>query len=109
MAERFVNTFKRDHVARMDLSDAQTVLEQLPRVFGHFSEVRPHSSLKMRSPREFGRQQAAGADQALCCQQGGAGTPGQHHSCRSRPLKLPTIVSSVCVPRREKRSSTAFS
>ncbi|WP_165953976.1 integrase core domain-containing protein, partial [Pseudomonas aeruginosa] len=68
MAESFVNTFKRDYVARMDLSDAQTVLAQLAAAFEHFNEVHPHSSLKMRSPREFRRQQAAGAEQALYCE-----------------------------------------
>ena len=63
MAESFVNTFKRDYVARMDLSDAATVLAQLPAAFEHFNEVHPHSSLKMRSPREFRRHQAAQARQ----------------------------------------------
>ncbi|OBY86645.1 hypothetical protein ACM14_04125 [Delftia sp. JD2] len=65
MAESFVNTFKRDYVARMDLSDAQTVLAQPPAAFEHFNEVHPHSSLKMRSPRELRRQQAAGADELI--------------------------------------------
>ena len=65
MAESFVNTFKRDYVAHMDRRDARTVLEQLSAAFEHFNEVHPHSSLKMRSPREFRRQQAALADQAL--------------------------------------------
>lgn len=74
MAESFVNTFKRDYVARMDLRDARTVLAQLPAAFEHFNEVHPHSSLKMRSPREFRRQQAAqgrqepSTDQALYCE-----------------------------------------
>ena len=68
MAESFVNTFKRDYVARMDRRDARTVLEQLPAAFEHFNEVHPHSSLKMRSPREFRRQQVALADQALYCE-----------------------------------------
>lgn len=58
MAESFVNTFKRDYVARMDLRDAATVLAQLAAAFEHFNEVHPHSSLKMRSPREFRRHQA---------------------------------------------------
>lgn len=49
---------KRDYVARMDLRDARTVLAQLPAAFEQFNEVHPHSSLKMRSPREFRRQQA---------------------------------------------------
>ena len=61
MAESFVNTFKRDYVARMDLRDALTVMAQLPAAFEHFNEVHPHSSLKMCSPREFRRHQAAGA------------------------------------------------
>jgi transposase InsO family protein len=47
----------------MDLSDAATVLAQLPAAFEHFNEVHPHSSLKMRSPREFRRHQAAKARQ----------------------------------------------
>ena len=59
MAESFVNTFKRDYVSRMDLRDAPTVMAQLPAAFEHFNEVHPHSSLKMRSPREFRRLQAA--------------------------------------------------
>ena len=58
MAESFVNTFKRDYVSRMDLSDMRTVLAQLPAAFQHFNEVHPHSSLKMKSPREFRRQRA---------------------------------------------------
>ena len=74
MAESFVNTFKRDYVARIDLSDTATVLAQLPAAFEHFNEVHPHSSLKMRSPREFRRHQAALArrstvkDAALRCE-----------------------------------------
>lgn len=63
MAESFVNTFQRDYVARMDLRDAATVIAQLPAAFEHFNEVHPHSSLKMRSPREFRRHQAAQARQ----------------------------------------------
>ena len=59
MAESFVNTFKRDYVSRMDLTDAPTVMAQLPAAFEHFNEVHPHSSLKMRSPREFRRLQTA--------------------------------------------------
>jgi putative transposase len=59
MAESFVNTFKRDYVSRMDLTDAPTVMAQLPAAFEHFNEVHPHSSLKMRSPREFRRLRAA--------------------------------------------------
>ena len=58
IAESFVNTFRRDYVSRMDLTDAATVLAQLPAAFEHFNEVHPHSSLKMRSPREFRRQRS---------------------------------------------------
>lgn len=57
IAESFVNTFRRDYLSRMDLTDAPTVLAQLPAAFEHFNEVHPHSSLKMKSPREFRRQQ----------------------------------------------------
>lgn len=57
MAESFVNTFKRDYVSRMDLADAATVMNQLPAAFEHFNTVHPHSSLKMRSPREFRQHQ----------------------------------------------------
>jgi len=63
MAESFVNTFKRDYVARMDLTDARTVMAQLPAAFEHFNEVHPHSSLRMCSPREFRRHRAAHARQ----------------------------------------------
>ena len=53
MAESFVNTFRRDYLSRIDLSDAITVMRQLPAAFEHFNEVHPHSSLKMKSPRQF--------------------------------------------------------
>ena len=56
MAESFVNTFRRDYESRMDLTDAPTVLAQLAAAFEHFNDVHPHSSLKMRSPREFRKQ-----------------------------------------------------
>jgi putative transposase len=58
MAESFVNTFRRDYLSRMDLADAVTVLDQLQSAFEHFNEIHPHSSLRMRSPREFRRQRA---------------------------------------------------
>jgi transposase InsO family protein len=82
MAESFVNTFKRDDVAHMDLRDAQTVMAQFPATFEHFNEVHPHSLLKMRSPREFRREQAASVrqepsmEQALYCDEDGAGSTG---------------------------------
>ena len=56
IAESFVNTLKRDYVSRMDLTDALTVMRQLPAAFEHFNECHPHSSLRMKSPREFRRQ-----------------------------------------------------
>ena len=56
MAESFVNTFRRDYESRMDLTDAPTVLAQLAAAFEQFNEFHPHSSLKMRSPRQFRRQ-----------------------------------------------------
>jgi len=64
MAESFVNTFRRDYESRMDLADAPTVLAQLAAAFEHFNEVHPHSSLNMKSPREFRRQQAEQMRQA---------------------------------------------
>ena len=45
---RFVNTFKRDYVSRTDLSDARTLLAQLPAAFEYFNEIHPHSSLNNR-------------------------------------------------------------
>lgn len=94
MADSFVNTFQRDYVARMNLRDARTVLAQLPEVFEHFNEVHPHSSLSMRSPREFRRQQAGGADQRFVANRAGRGKQGQHHLSHLRPetlvLKAPT-------------------
>jgi len=70
MAESFVNTFKRDYVSRMDLADAATVMRQLPAAFEHFNVIHPHSSLKMRSPREFRqhRQRAAQTEHSLYCE-----------------------------------------
>ena len=53
MAEAFVKTFKRDYVARMDRSDAISVMRQLGAAFEHYNDVHPHSALKMMSPRMF--------------------------------------------------------
>jgi putative transposase len=82
MAQSFVNTFKRDYVSRMDLSDARTVLAQMPAAFEHFNEVHPHSSLKMKSPREFRRQRverlrrAQPGEPALHCEYAASGIAG---------------------------------
>ena len=62
-----------DYEGRMDLRDVKTVLAQLSSAFEHFNEVHSHSSLKMRSPREFRRQRAKqvrrepSTDQAVYC------------------------------------------
>lgn len=40
----------------MDLSYARTAkMAQLPAAFAHCDKMHPHSSLKMKSPREFRR------------------------------------------------------
>jgi len=57
MAESFVKTFKRDYVYLNDVSDAETVLKQLPAWFEDYDEVAPHKGLKMNSPRMFRAQQ----------------------------------------------------
>jgi putative transposase len=57
MAEAFVNTIKRDYVQGADLSDAQSVLRQLPGWIQDYNESAPHSSLGFLSPKEFRAQQ----------------------------------------------------
>ena len=52
-AESFIKTFKRDYVYMNNLSDALTVLEQLPIWFEDYNEKHPHKGLKMMSPREY--------------------------------------------------------
>jgi transposase InsO family protein len=56
MAESFVKTFKRDYVQMNLLHDARTTMEQLPQWFDDYNENHPHKGLKMKSPREFRRQ-----------------------------------------------------
>lgn len=53
MAEAFVRTIKRDYVSVSPLTDAATVLRQLPFWFEHYNTVHPHRALGYRSPREF--------------------------------------------------------
>jgi putative transposase len=53
MAESFVKTFKRDYVHMNILTDAITVMKQLPIWFGDYNENHPHKGLKMKSPREY--------------------------------------------------------
>jgi transposase InsO family protein len=59
LAEAFVKTFKRDYVCFGDLTDAKTVMSQLPRWFEDYNEKAPHKALKMLSPREFIKQKLA--------------------------------------------------
>jgi putative transposase len=53
MAEAFVKTIKRDYVYVSDLSDAETVMGQLPLWFKDYNENAPHKGFKMRSPKQF--------------------------------------------------------
>jgi putative transposase len=53
MAEAFVNTIKRDYVPGADLSDAETVIRQVPGWIDDYNRLAPHSSLGMLSPMEF--------------------------------------------------------
>lgn len=48
MAERSVNTFKRDYVSAMDRSHTETILAQLLDAFMHFNEAHPHSLFKWK-------------------------------------------------------------
>lgn len=57
MAEAFVKTFKRDYVWLGDLSSADRVREQLASWFEDYNENAPHKGLKMRSPRQYRREQ----------------------------------------------------
>ena len=57
MAESFVKTFKRDYVHMNPLNDAGTVLEKIPEWFRDYNEFHPHKGLKMKSPKEYRRNQ----------------------------------------------------
>lgn len=57
MAEAFVKTIKRDYAAISRLTDARSVMRQLPLWFEDYNEYAPHKGLKMLSPREFRREQ----------------------------------------------------
>ncbi len=56
MAEAFVKTFKRDYAWFGDLKDAATVMGQLEKWFEDYNENAPHKGLKMKSPRQFRRE-----------------------------------------------------
>lgn len=60
MAEAFVKTIKRDDVYVSELTDAHTVMEQLPLWFKDYNEHAPHKGLRMRSPRQFLRESLVG-------------------------------------------------
>ncbi len=53
MAEALVNTLRRDYVSGADLSDADTVIEQLPKWFEDYNRLAPHSALGNLSPRQY--------------------------------------------------------
>jgi putative transposase len=57
MAEAFVNTIKRDYVGGSDLSDAGTVIRQLPDWIQDYNRIAPHSALGFLSPTDFRAQQ----------------------------------------------------
>jgi len=57
ISEAFVKTFKRDYTCAQPRPDALTVLAQLPAWIEDYNENHPHRGLRMRSPREFIRQQ----------------------------------------------------
>lgn len=57
MAEAFVNTLRRDYINDADLASAERIHEQLPGWIADYNTFAPHSSLGMRSPAEFRRQQ----------------------------------------------------
>lgn len=57
MSEAFVKTFKRDYVRISSLPDAPAALRQIAGWIEDYNEIHPHSSLRMRSPREFIRAQ----------------------------------------------------
>jgi putative transposase len=57
MAEAFVKTFKRDYVHVNELHTAESVIAQLKTWFEHYNEVHPHRGLRMKSPRQYRRDQ----------------------------------------------------
>ena len=56
MAEAFVNTLKRDYVGGANLTDADTVMRQVPGWIDDYNRVAPHSALNHLSPREWREQ-----------------------------------------------------
>jgi putative transposase len=57
MAEAFVNTIRRDYLGGADLSDAHTVIRQIPVWLEDYNRFAPHSALGFLSPKDFRAQQ----------------------------------------------------
>ena len=57
VSEAFVKTLKRDYARVQPRPDALTVLAQPPAWIDDYNECHPHRGLRMRSPREFIRDQ----------------------------------------------------
>jgi putative transposase len=57
MAEAFVNTIKRDYVGGAVVSDAHTVIRQIPAWLDDYNRFAPHSALSFLSPKDFRAQQ----------------------------------------------------
>ena len=53
MVEALVRILKRDYARVNPRQDPQSVIDQLPGWFAHYSEVHPHRALRYRSPCEF--------------------------------------------------------
>lgn len=53
MSEAFVNTLKRDYVQCAELWSAESVIALLPEWMEDYNEHAPHSTLRMKSPREY--------------------------------------------------------
>lgn len=58
LAEAFVKTLKRDHARVAPLPDARTILGLVSAWIEDHNTSRPHSGLRMRSPREFRARRA---------------------------------------------------
>ncbi len=101
MAESSAAPSGRDYESRMDLSNTPTVLAQLAAAFEHFNEVHPHSSLKMRSLREFGRQRAEQMRRAQLEQPALHCELGRVRECRGKAIlnrPIPTRIQLGSTP-----------
>jgi transposase InsO family protein len=57
MSEAFVNTLRRDYIEGGDRASAAQVLEQIPGWIEDYNTFAPHSSLGMKPPAEYRREQ----------------------------------------------------